>query len=525
MVASTTFEGWLHDLAKARSWQDRARLRQLLTRDILDRLQALDNESIDELLTDLFNHPYHSFEPRADNQSLGDEQTGFLESQSLITVGVGGNGSGKTYIGAQRAVKFLCEDQPPPARDTPFWIIANTFDQVCQSTWEQKLLNIMPRDWVQWDRITWYREKRNWPLAVPLKPWPSHPDRNWVLEFKSYEQGREQMQAASIGGAWFTEQFPYDVFTEVLRGIREHAFPGSVWCEFTPIDPEKSVPMQDMYEKWLASEPETKSWNFFHLNTQAALNAGHVKGEWFDTFFGGVSDEMRETRMAGAFASYEGAIYKSFRPRVHLVDSMQPPPGAIHKRSIDWGASEEHPLVCLWGYKDALGAWWIYDEYWNNSQSTTWEEHAEAIKSRHTWPNNPHYRNTYGDPSRPDLLREFGRLGIPITSARNAVYEGIECVREHLKIDERMEQPRLFIHKERCPYLARQMKTYRWERSSGMGVNPKAARPVPLKNDDDSADALRYLLFSDYIGQGTKVISSKIRKPIPKSIQFKRRAR
>ena len=48
-------------------------------------------------------------------------------------------------------------------------------------------------------------------------------------------------------------------------------------------------------------------------------------------------------------------------------------------------------------------------------------------------------------------------------------------------------QPRLFIHRKNRPNLARQMRTYPWEKSSGKGVNistaiapgPTARRSVP----------------------------------------------
>lgn len=418
---------------------------------------------------------------------------------------VGGNGSGKTYCGAQKCAEFLHTTEPQ-TKDMPFWVIGGSYEQVCSTCWFQKLREILPAHWIDQERISWYSSKRQWPYSVPLLPWPN--GNNWILEFKSYEQGREAMQANAIGGAWFTEQFPYSVFEEVLRGVREFALPGSIWMEFTPIDPEKSVPIQEMYEHWTVGDKRAANWQFFHLNTESALKSGHVEQAWFDTFFGSISDEMLDTRLRGAFASYEGAIYKSFIPRIHLVDGIELAEGCIHKRAIDWGASEDHPFVCLWGAKDGLGCWWIYDEFWSNSQTELIEDKVEEIKSRHPWPHQPWYQETYGDPSRPDMFREFGSRGIPISAANNAVHEGIETVRRHLKISEVLDAPRLFIDRTRCPKLAREMSTYRWKRSSLSGVNPQAAKPEPLKKNDDCVDALRYLLHTDSTGgaRGAKAI-------------------
>jgi phage terminase large subunit-like protein len=304
-------------------WRQRKALRESVTAEVLDALEARNNQQLDRHIDRLFNHSYFIFEPRPDDHANFDEQESFIDSRESVTVCLGGNGSGKTFCGAVRCIQFLCEQQAPPKRNTPFWIIGDTYDESCGSCWDQKLCDMFPREWVQWDKISWIDVRRNFPSAVPLSPWPQFPGRNWVLEFKSYEQGRERMQSRAIGGAWFTEQCPQDIFTEVLRGCREWMYPGSVWAEFTPVDPEKSIHFQEKYEQWSAGQPEAEGWKFCRLNTELARDAGHVSEQWFDLFFGSVSDEMQDTRKTGAFASYEGAIYQAFNPTLHTVDNFQ----------------------------------------------------------------------------------------------------------------------------------------------------------------------------------------------------------
>jgi len=420
--------------------------------------------------------------------------------------------SGKTYVAAQKVVEFL-RTTPPPKPDTPFWVIGDTYDESCGSCWHQKLREIIPHEWLEPDRITWLNQKRHWPYSVPLMPQEPNSPNNWVLEFKSYEQGRHRMQSIAIGGAWFTEQFPWDLFEEVLRGCREWSFPGSVILEQTPVDPEKSVRLQEVYQAWCAGDDRYKSWAFHHFNTQSALDTGHVTDEWFQSFYGAVSDEMRETRLRGIFATYEGVIYQAFRPALHLVDHLEIPPYCFQFRTIDWGSSEEHPFRCLWAARDSLGDWYVYDEYHSSDQRLLWADHIRAIKDRHDWDqNSPYYLNTYADPSRPDLIREFSNGGIPITAANNAVYDGIESVRRALAIRPATGTPGLVIDRVRCPYLAREIQTYRWMHSTGKGVNPVDARPIPLKRNDHSADALRYLIHSATAGLGAKVHTMLVRR-------------
>jgi hypothetical protein len=237
------------------------------------------------------------------------------------------------------------------------------------------------------------------------------------------------------------------------------------------------------------------------------------------------------------------------------------PPYAQHRRSIDWGFSVEHPFVCLWGCKDNSGHWFIYDEYWDNSQKKTAIDHFVAVVSRHEWPiESPYHGASYGDPSRPDLFRLFSGLrvcpqcfaqvlaaakgehdqvaceacewvgykreliGMNIQPAKNAVDPGIECVRRHLKADGD-GKPLLQIDKAACPKLVRQMSTYRWEKSSGKGVNPRAARPQPLKSNDDCVDALRYLLYTEWVPPTDQILALRQLPPVRQAVQYQRRNR
>lgn len=503
---SDTLEAWIVNARRARTWRDRRALREDFTIDLVAEAKELQDEQLDRVVSRLFTHAYDSFEPRPDNIEAGDQQTGFFESDTLISIALGGNGSGKTYVAAMRAIAWLFERQPPPKPNTPFWILGPTMEVTCDVAWAQKLSTLIPPEWVQWDKITWENEKRNFPRAVPLVPWPGRPGKWWTLTFKSMDQGREAMQGAAIGGAWFTEQYPQEIFDEVFRGIREYAFSGSVWAEFTPIDPRHSADMEEIYDRWNACDPTTEDYSFYHLNTEEAAKAGHAQPRWLKSFKATAEAiGMAETKIRGMFASYRGQIYQSFRRQIHLLDFDKdtdgPPLDVVHKRGIDWGSSEEHPFVCIWGYKDSLGTWWIYDEYWNNDQTKLMSEHADAILDRYPWPDDPWHRDTYAPPDRPDLKNTFSNSGIPISSASagpNSVNKGIDVIKKLLAVSPATKAPRLFIDAKRCPKLARQMTTYRWEQSRDIGLNPKSAKPVPLKKDDDAVDALRYLLYSDY---------------------------
>lgn len=453
--------------------------------------------------------------PRPDQPARFDQQESFYYSKHPgVTFLVGGNGAGTTETCMAKVAKFLLTEQEAPRRDTPFWIIAGSYEQCMEACWKEKLNprgghGHIPDAEIDWEKIRWYKTNEAWPFSVPLKPWPNgdRPNANWKLEFKSYKQGRAQMQARSIGGFAFVEQFPWDMLTEVLRGCREYGFSGAMLAEFTPIDPELSLNLQEMLEE----DRLPHGWAVYRANTECALESGHVSQSWFDQFYGMIPKEMLQTRLTGAWGTYEGLIYQGFNPLIHFVgdDETFPsgdfPRGVYHRRGIDWGSGPENPFCCLFKYHNGMGEHFFYDEYYSKEPVTV-GTHLKNVYDMWPWPTfNPYYGMTYADPSDPGNIRLAASLGseyegygsINIQSANNRVLEGINYLRWLMQVNPATGRPRIFIHKKRCPNLAREIQLYRWLKGSANSINPRDAKPEPLKKDDHSCDSARYVLFSE----------------------------
>lgn len=454
-----------------------------------------------------------TFVPRPDDPANFDEQYSYCHGHDIVAFLCAGNASGKTEASAWKCANFVLHQQSAPRIDTPFWIIAKNYEQVCNVCWKEKLHGHghIPDCEIDWPRVSYIDVKKGWPSVVPLKPRPGE-RTNWCLHFKSYEQGRESMQASSIGGFWFSEQFPGDLFIEVFRGCRDYLFPGGQFAEFTPIDPDMCM----WVERLIDHTPD--GWRFYRCNTECNTA---LADDWLENFKAAVPDEMKETRLRGSLATFEGVIYQAFHPAIHVVGDDVIDPfrnGVEHYRGIDWGASEEHPFYCCWGYRDGVGDWAVYDEYWNNSQSAITADHIEEIAERSKgwgWPGvmTPFYRETYADPSRPGEINAFNRAGIVVMPASNDVFKGIDCVRSLLKVSPATGKPRLYIH-QRCKHLIEEMRKYRWRKgkkpASG-AMNPAAGKPVPLKRDDDSCDGERYMIYSTERGRGAVPGSGDVR--------------
>lgn len=470
-----------------------------------------------------------TFTPRKDQVARKDEQAAFINSRDTgVSWHIGGTGAGTSVAAMKKVADFVLDVQAPPRADTPFWIVGEGYEQVIENCWKEKLygMGLLPTEEIQWDRITWHSEKAQQPFTVPLKPWPTdkggHPNKNWVIEFKSYDQGWQKMQARSIGGFCFSEQFPYVMLQEVLARCRDYNYPGSKMCEFTPLDPAKSIEIETMIEE----DALPKGWAVYRANTMCAKEAGHVSSEWFDEFYGAISPEMMETRMTGEFASYEGSIYPSFNPAIHATkrgERLIVPPGCHHFRGFDWGSGPEHPFVCLWMARDGAGRWYIYDEYYSASQTLTYFDHLKVIENRWEWPDDKRHGVSYADPSRPDWIRVFSQR-LAIMAGRNDVDAGIEAVRCAMKIDAN-GQPMLMIDRDACPNTMRQHRTYRWMKSTGKGANPADAQRKPLKKDDDTCDAARYVILSEQYASTGGPKNRLVRRELPKHSQFERSGR
>ena len=462
---------------------------------------------------------YFTFRPRPDQPGRHDQQTSFLRSDHPgVTFLLGGNGAGTTTTALAKVVDFVMTT-PAPRRDTPFWIIAESYEQAMNVCWKEKLHqrgHLPPAD-VDWERIHWHKPNNDWPYSVPLKPCRSNPGCNWQLVFKSCDQGRARMQGESIGGFLFVEQFPWGLLEEVLRGCRDYDFRGNKLAEFTPVDPALSIELQDMEQQ----DRLPPGWQIYRANTECAVESGHVSRQWFDQFFGMIPPAMRDVRMKGLWGQFEGAIYPEFDPQIHCLPAdWQMPPHCHHRRMIDWGFGVDNAFCCLFACRNGSGQWFVYDEYYSTETSFSVVEHLKLVSDRHPWPqHNPYYGVTWADPSNINCHRIAGQLSqyapgyesVRCQPANNKVEMGIEHIKWLLRPDPALAteagtpQPRLFIARTRCPNLVRQLRTYRRMRGSRSGLNPQDAPDAPLKCDDHAVDALRYGVFSEASANGLSV--------------------
>ena len=366
-----------------------------ITPNLVRAVLNSDDEELKQDLALFLESPLHNFKPRPDNREAHDEQYSYVNDKtSRVQVCLKGTGAGGSECSAYKVAKFLLFDNPPPRKDTPLWIISETYDLSCGVGWVEKLSKYIPQSAIA--EIAWMNQKLGYPQAVILKRWQGL-QTNYKIEFKSAAQGRERLQAASIAGAWISEPLnDWSIFTEIDGRCRDYSWARIYWDQ-TPLIPQPEL--EEAYEQ------PPQGWQFYRQSTDEALAAGHVQQEWYDSFFGSsMPAEIRETRRIGAFSHYEGAIFKEFDPKVHLIPRFDIPKSFIKYRGLDFG----NYFGCVWAALDPIKRrWYVFREYYHDyarQGGALIKDHARKIHSTYPW-NLENCQTTYGDPADPTSVR------------------------------------------------------------------------------------------------------------------------
>lgn len=454
--------------------------------------------------------PLELFEPRPDETEEFDQQAAFIESKARFSICLGGTGSGKTEAAAIKTARYL-NGTPPPRRRCPFWVIGDTFEQVCSVCWDEKLEKYIHPSQIL--SIDWYKQQRNWPFAVTLR----HPDNpkepGWEIAFKSYSQGRHHMQGRSIGGYWFNEEVPFDIVKEVQGRTREYGSPG--WADFTPIE-VRSPEWPDFYD-----DPPA-GWQFFHLNVEKNQ---HLAPGWAEEYLAMFPEDERETRRIGVFASYVGQVFKEWKKPLHVITpqwrerggqwpTLLGPDGELivprdwsRFRGIDFGFN--NPFCCLWVAKDRDGRYYVYDEHYESQRLLA--HHAAQIHKRYWDKSNPHCLKTYSDHQAQER-HEMNQLGVYCTPANKRNLPARVSYLRSLMMVQKDGLPRLFVH-ERCVNLIKEIRGYHWPDEIGTGSRTRNPKDLPVDHANHAIDCLGYVCFSDFMG------TSKAPQPVQRTLQ------
>lgn len=178
----------------------------------------------------------------------------------------------------------------------------------------------------------------------------------------------------------------------------------------------------------------------------------------------------------GEWVAAEGVIYRDFAP--HHIVNYRPEAKDIVRTflGLDWGY--EHAGSILLIHLLANGVYFVEAEWYGAHKSLDyWMSTAASINLRYPGED----IDVFCDSARPDLIQMIrDDYGVNAKEANKRVMEGIMYVAMLFKLD------RLLIHAS-CVNLIGELQSYGWSSEQAL---------EPLKENDDSVDALRYGLFT-----------------------------
>lgn len=284
-----------------------------------------------------------------------------------------------------------------------------------------------------------------------------------ILQFQSYDQGREAFQATSRDVIWLDEEPPISVYNECL--IRTMTTGGIVICTFTPL--------KGMSETVLALQKKAndKAASFI---TATWDDAPHLTEKDKAELWASLPPYQRDARSKGIPQLGSGAVYPVPETDL-LVKPFEIPPHWRRAYGMDVGWNN---TAAVWIAHDTeADIVYITHDYKRGQCEPA--SHAQAIAARGDLPGliDPASQGRGQDDGR-KLIDQYRVMGLNLTIADNAVEAGI------FELYTRMTTGRLKIFKT-CQLLIEELRLYRRDDKGRI-----------VKENDHLLDATRYVCRS-----------------------------
>jgi len=242
-------------------------------------------------------------------------------------------------------------------------------------------------------------------------------------------------------------------------------------------------------KKWI-DRSESGDKNYYSLHFTLDDNP-YVEETYKNRIRDSLSGLFYKRNYLGLWCLAEGSIFDFFEPSIHVL--QRPPCSAEYwVAGIDFGTT--NPFACLivgvsTGRHTQTGRrLWVEKEYyWDPKVQGRQKVNSEFADDVYAFLEPYAIKGIYCDPSAASFKLELQKRGMHVIDANNDVTDGIQMVTTEMK------KGNLYVLGE-CKNTIRELQSYVWD--------PKAAEKgedVPLKKDDHSCDALRYVIASHKI--------------------------
>lgn len=253
------------------------------------------------------------------------------------------------------------------------------------------------------------------------------------LTFKTYDQGRERWQAATLELVWFDEEPPPEIYTEGLT--RTNATGGLVYMTFTPL-----LGMSDVVRRFLTDGSPDR-----HDTNMVIEDAEHIPPAERERIIASYPAHEREARTKGTPILGSGRIFAVAEESI-TVDAFQVPPYWPKLGAMDFGW--DHPFAAVELTFDPDDDCVYVTKAYRIRQATP-IQHVSALKPwgkwlPWMWPHDGHNETLAG--AGVALAKQYGEHGLNMHGTHATFSDGSRSVEAGLMdMLDRMQSGRLKV--------------------------------------------------------------------------------
>ena len=200
-----------------------------------------------------------------------------------------------------------------------------------------------------------------------------------------------------------------------------------------------------------------------------------------------LSGVRRKRLLEGIWATAEGAVYE-FDSSVHVRERD---PKEMKRWFLAMDEGYTNPAVILLIGDDGDGRMHCFKEFYKSGVLQ-----SVVVATAREWFQANNCQAAAVDESAAGLVADLNDAGVYAKGAKGRVLDGINLVQNRLKV-QGDGRPRYTVDPS-CVNHINEFESYVW--------NDKSAKDAPVKDNDHSMDAARYLL--DYLHEGTGAFGS-----------------
>lgn len=405
-------------------------------------------------------------------------QERFDKSPAKIRYLCGGNGLGKTTVLVNEMIRVHNKTHPyrDVSRANHSWCLVDSYEKV-ESDFIPELKKWCPPS-------KYPKEDKMGGSHVRRFKWPN----GNTTTFFSHEQDMDKLEGTNYDVLFINEPCPRSQWVSSYRGLRSNP-DYFIVIAATPV----SEPWMytEIYQKWALGLD--KSIEVFEGTTYE--NQDNLPPGYIEDYKSRLNEDEIKVRIYGKAAILQGAVFKEFDRRTHVLPMMSWP--------IDWPVyecvdpHERKPCTCVWLGVTKDDQFVIIDEASVEGVDELAKVILEKRKNRRivcSLIDNSGNKMGWQRESAVQILQKYGIRVTAVTNAEKSIQNGITAIKSALKGDKLADgsfNPRMKVM-ENCVLTISDFELYRWD--DYRHPDKSGIKETPRKTNDDFIDPIRYIL-------------------------------